>query len=176
MVEDLGHHLVHFLLLVGAAQHAQGLAGPQFTPQLFLEHVLVVGDEGVGGLENTRGGAVVLLQLHQLEAAEVGLQLHQVFRARAAPGVDRLVIVTDHGERAAQAHQLAHQQVLAGIGVLVLVHQQVVQAVLPFFEYLGLVFEEHRGQQYEVVKIQRVEGFQCTAVALVGLGEQYVCG
>ena len=113
-----------------------------------------------------------MLQHDDFQPGEVLLQLHQVFRPGTAPGVDRLVVVTHHGEPAAQADQLFYQQVLAGVGVLVFIHQQVVDLVLPFFQNGRVVLEQDRGQQDQVVKIQRVVGFQRALVAQVGLGAE----
>jgi hypothetical protein len=54
------------------------------------------------------------------------------FRVGAAPGVDRLVVVADRGEGIARpAGQQLQQAVLAAVGVLVFVDQQVAQLALP---------------------------------------------
>jgi hypothetical protein len=43
-------------------------------PQALVEELLVVGDDGVGGLEDAARGAVVLLELDDLELRVVALQ------------------------------------------------------------------------------------------------------
>ena len=126
MIQYFGDHLVRFVLFIATANDAQRVAVAQLAPQLFVEHVGVVGDQGVGGLENARRRAVVLLQFDDFQARKILMQLYQIFRPRTAPGVDGLVVVPDHGEPAAHADQLLHQQVLAGVGVLVFIDQQVV--------------------------------------------------
>ncbi len=127
-----------------------------FRPQLLLEGVRVVGDQDVRALQNAAGGAVVLLEHHHLQRGEVFLQLHQVFRPRAAPGVDRLVVVAHHGEVRALLHQQFHQQVLAGVGVLIFVHQHVAHPVAPLLQHLGVVLEELHRLHDQVVEIHRV--------------------
>ena len=138
---DLGGDAFAFGFFVAAADHPYRLAVAQFTPQLFLEHVRVVGDQRIGGLEDAAGGAVVLFQHDHLERREVLLELHQIFRPCAAPGVDRLVIVTDHGKACGAADQHLDQQVLAGIGVLVFIHQHVANAELPFLQHIRVILK-----------------------------------
>ena len=154
--EDFQGHPFALGVFVAAADHADLVAHAHLAPQLFLEGVGVVGDQGVGAFEDAAGGAVVLLQHHHLQRRVVVFQQHQVFRPRAAPGVDRLVIVADHGELVAHAHQQLHQQVLAGVGVLVFVDQQVADAVLPFFQDVGVVLKQLHRHQDQVVEVHRV--------------------
>ena len=140
------------------------------APQLFFKLVGVVRDQHVGAAQDAAGGAVVLLQHHHFQGRVVDLEQHQVFRTGAAPGVDRLVIVAHHGELVALADQQLHQQVLAGVGVLVFVHQQVAHLVLPLFEDVGVFLEQLDRQQDQVVEIHRVERLERALVVGVDDG------
>src|SRR5690606_11926645 len=71
-------------------------------PEVLAHARTVVGDHRVRGLEDRRGGAVVLLELDHRRAGEVLLELLDVLDAGAAPAVDRLVVVADD-ERYARA-------------------------------------------------------------------------
>ena len=55
----------------------------------------VVFDDGVGGVENGGGAAVILLQLHDLDLGKMLFQFEQVGNFRAAPAVDALVVIAD---------------------------------------------------------------------------------
>ncbi len=169
-VEDGEGHLERLVLFVGAVHHLERIAIAQLAPQLLFEHVRVLRDELVGRLEDAAHGAVVLLQLDHLEAGKVLLQQRQVFRLGAAPGVDRLVVVADHGEGAAQPDQQLHQLVLGGVGVLVFVHQQVADAVLPLLQDLRLLLEQQHRQHDEIVEIDCVERLEVAVVAGVEQG------
>ena len=46
-------------------------------------------------------------------------------------GVDRLIVIANYGKARAAAHQQFHQFILAGVGVLLLIPQQVANFVLP---------------------------------------------
>ena len=90
---------------------------------------VVVGDEARGGVEDRLGRAVVLGE-HHLAAAGVELaEREQVRGRRAAPAVDGLVVVADHGDVAALcAGQQPHQLELRVVRVLELVDQDVAVA------------------------------------------------
>ena len=168
-MQYLGHHLLGLGLGVLAGQHADGFAVAQFAPQALLEHVRVVGDEPVGALEDAAAGPVVLFQLDDLQARIVLLQPAQVLRACAAPGVDGLVVVADGGEVAEPADQQPHQLVLGAIGVLVFIHQQVADPVLPVFARLGIPAEQCHRCQDQVVEVEGVVGLEAALVLQVEL-------
>jgi hypothetical protein len=67
-------HLLGFLLVVLHAQHLDRLAQAVLGPQRLFEQLGVVADHRVGRLQDARGGAVVLLQLDDLQVGEVDLQ------------------------------------------------------------------------------------------------------
>ncbi len=168
--EDFHGHALGFGVFVAAADHADLVAVAHFTPQLLFEFVRVIRNQYVGAAQDAAGGAVVLLQHHHFQGRVVVLEQHQVFRAGAAPGVDRLVVVTYHGELVALADQHLHQQVLAGVGVLVFVHQQVTHLVLPLFQDVGVLFEQLYRQQDQVVEVHRVERLERALVVGVDNG------
>ena len=107
--EDFHRHPLALGVFVAATNHPDRIAVTHLAPELFLEGVRVIADQGVGAFEDAAGGAIVLLEHHHLQRRVVVFQQHQVFWPRAAPGVDRLVIVADHGELIARADQQFHQ-------------------------------------------------------------------
>ena len=118
-------------------------------PQHLVDALAVVGDQGVGGLQDRGGGAVVLLQLHHRgrgfiggPIAEILLEAHQNGEIRCPEAVDALVGVADHKHRAfapafkflgvlAIGDQQLDQVVLGAVGVLVFVHEHVAKAAMP---------------------------------------------
>ena len=140
---------------------------PRFDHKPLLERVRVVPDQGVRDAQDALGGAVVLLEFHDLQVRPVGLEGGEVLRARPAPGVDRLVVVADRRERAEPVHQLAHQRVLRRVGVLVLVDQQVADLAAPALADLRVRLEQLHGQPDQVVEVHRVARPQQLVVARV---------
>ena len=141
-----------------------------FRPQALVEERGVVGDEGVGRGEDATRGAVILLELDHLQLGVVLLQQLQVLDIGAAPGIDRLIVVAHRGERAAHAREQLEQPILGAIGVLIFIHQQITQTVLPALSHLGVFLEQAHRQRDQVVEIHRLVGAQGAFVFPVELG------
>ena len=76
-----------------------------------------------------RRRAVVLLEPDDLRAGEIALEAQDVADLGAAPAIDRLVVVADAAEIAMLLRQQPQPQILRDVGVLVLVDQDVAEAV-----------------------------------------------
>ena len=111
--------------------------------------------------------AVVLLQLDHLQLRVVGLQVAQVLHVGAAPRVDRLIVVADRGEGAAAAGQQLHDLVLAAVGVLVLVDQQIAQPALPARQQFLVGGEQLRRNADEIVEVDRPHQLELPLVTLI---------
>ncbi len=139
-------------------------------PQALAAAIEVVLDDRVGRLQDDRSRPVVLLQLDDLGVGEVAVEVEQVARLGAAPAVDRLVVVADHGQVARVSGQVPHQPVLHQVGVLELVDQDVAETSRQLRPHVGVVGQvEHLEQQ--VVEVDRVLAGQPLAVARVDLGQ-----
>ena len=66
MMDQFRNNLFRFLFFIPGAQNANGIAEAKFAPQLLFEHMGIVSDKAVGGLENTSAGTVILFQLDDL--------------------------------------------------------------------------------------------------------------
>ena len=100
---------------------------PSRGPQVLALAPPVVGDHRVGGVEDLLRGAVVLLEADDLGVRVVALELEDVADVGAAPRVDALVVVADHGEVAVRAREEVGEPVLGVVGVLVLVDEHVAE-------------------------------------------------
>ena len=164
---DTRHGALGLVLFAVGVHHAHRLAFTQVAPQVLGEQLGVGADHIVGSTQNGRGGAVVLLQLDDLQGRKIHRQLAQVVQGGAAPAVDALVIIADGGE-AGNVRRFSHQQfqhrVLRGIGVLVLVHQHMAHLRLPAVPHLGVVLQELQGQADQVVKVHALVGRQALLI------------
>ena len=104
--------------------------GSSSVMQRLAEPALIVGDEVGGGGEDMAGGAVIALQPHDGRAGEVVLEAQDVVDLGAAPAIDRLVVVADAGDVAAALGEQAQPEILGDVGVLVLVDEDVLEALL----------------------------------------------
>ena len=106
-----------------------------------------------------------MLQLDDAQLRVVERQLFQVVQRRAAPSVNRLVIVADAGETRFAAAEQAQQFVLRAAGVLVLIHQHMAQEFLPLLTHGIVLAQQLEGQIDQVVKIHTLVGQQALLVA-----------
>jgi hypothetical protein len=74
-------------------------------------------------------GAVVLLELVEHRLREIAAKLLQVLDARAAPPIDRLIVVADRERQAGGTREQRQPLVLDRVGVLKFVDQHVPEAL-----------------------------------------------
>ena len=127
-----------FLGAVPDADDADLLAVAGVGPQRLAEPAGIVGDQPVGGGEDVRGRAVVLFEADDLRAGEILFEAKDVGDFRAAPRIDRLVVVADAAEVPARLREQLQPFVLALVGVLIFVDEEVAEAVAIAFEHVGV--------------------------------------
>ena len=86
----------------------------------------------------------------------VRFKLENVPDLRAAEAVDALVLITDDEEVAVSRSQRANQKVLRSVGVLVLIHQQMLAVRGVKLGGFGGSLEQVEGPQQEVVEIDGI--------------------
>jgi hypothetical protein len=136
---DLFAQEPRLVLGIPGARDRDALARDVLGAQRLAEPPLVAGDEPGGGGEDVAGGAVVALQPDHRGARKVVLEAQDVVDLRAAPAVDRLVVVADAAQVLALLGEKPEPQVLGDVGVLVLVHQHVAEAVLVLLQHVRVL-------------------------------------
>jgi hypothetical protein len=119
-----------------------------------------VGDEAGCGTEDVRRGAVVALQPDDACAGEVLLEAQDVVDLGPAPAIDRLVVVADAADVAVALGQQAQPQILRHVGVLILVHQHVLELLLVLGQHAFVVLEQAKGFEQQVAEVHGVEHLQ----------------
>src|SRR3546814_4547040 len=114
-----------FVVLVECSVQLDCFAVVAVGPQFLAEPAGVLRNQAVGGAEDGAGRAVVLFEADRLAAAEILVETQHVVDARAAPAVDRLVVIADREQHAAVAGERAQPVVLQLVGVLELVDEDV---------------------------------------------------
>ncbi len=146
-------HVARFVVLVEGGVQADQVAIADIGAQFLAQAPLVVGDQRVGGVEDVRRGAVVLLQADDLGVGEVAVELLDVLDLGATPAVDRLVVVAHHHQAFAAHGEKAQPGVLHGVGVLELVDQDVPEALLVVRQQAGVVAPQVQGAQQQLGEI-----------------------
>ena len=168
-VDGAGHPLGLVVLVVGVVAH-DAVALAEFAPQLLRPPPGVVGDDGVGRVEDDLGAAVVLVEHDGGDIVERLLELVDVAHIGAAPAVDRLVVVAHGSDGAGLLGQDDGQLVLGDVGVLVLVDEDVLEALLIAAQHIGVVAEQLHGLHEQIVEVHRPGAVQARLVVAVHLG------
>ena len=153
---DLGSDPAALVALVAGLVGVHQLTVAARGEQALLLAAAVVGHHGVGGVEDVAEGAVVLLELHHLGVGVVLLEVQDVLDVGATPGVDGLVVVAHDHEVAAGGGQHVRDLVLDVVGVLVLVHADLHEAVLVLLEHIGVVPQQAVRVDEQVIEVHGV--------------------
>ena len=113
-------------------------------------------DNGVGGVQNVLGGAVVLLQPDDTRTPELPFEAEDIGDVRAAEAIDALVVITHHADVFCLIGQQRGQAVLQGVGVLILVDEDVAELALVVFPHVAGRFQQPHRVPQQVVEIQCV--------------------
>ena len=156
-----GGDVARFLFGVPHALHAHLVAvAGALGPQRLAEPRAVGGDQAGRRAQNGRRGAVIAFEPDDLGAGKIAFEAQDVFHFRAAPAIDRLVVVADHADILVGARQQPQPQILRDIGVLIFVHQHVAEAVLVIVEDFAVAAQDRDRLQQQIAEIGRVQRFQ----------------
>ena len=92
---DLFADRARFFLRVPGAGDLHLLARHIFGAQRLAEAAFVVCDEMRGGGQDVAGAAIISLEADDLRARKIVFEAQDVIDLRAAPAIDRLVVVAD---------------------------------------------------------------------------------
>ena len=74
--------------------HRQAVAG--IGPQFFVAALGVLGNDGVGGIEDIFGAAIILLQFDDSAVFVIALKFQDIAEISAAPTINTLPVIPDH--------------------------------------------------------------------------------
>ena len=158
-----------FLVLVIQTADPDVLTAAQRGPELLALASGVVPDDLVGRVQDLFRTAVVLLEPDAAAAGKLLLEGQDVFDRCPAETVDALVVVPDHAEVSVPSGQQRDQQILQMVGVLILVHHDVREALLPVKAAVLVTLQQQDGVQNQIVKVHRVCRKQAAGVFTVEL-------
>ena len=104
------------------------------------------------------GGAVVALEPHHGRTGEIVFEAQDVVDLRPAPAIDRLVVVAHAGDVAVPLRQKAQPEILGDVGVLVLVDQDVAEALLVIRQHVRVLAPQLEAEQQQIAEISGVQG------------------
>ena len=132
---------------------------------------MVVGNDGVGRIQNGLRRAVVLLQPDEARALILVFKIQDVLDRRAAEAIDALVIVTDDADILVPAGQQRGQQILQVVRILILVDEDIAELALIVVAHILIFLQQADRQQDDVIKIHGVRLLQPSLVGRVELAD-----
>ena len=131
------------------------LAGSRFGTQVLAQALGIATDQLVGRIEDIAEAAVVLLQLDDALDPVFALEIGHIANACAAKGIDALVVIADRHHALSFARRSEHLQpgILQLVGVLELVDQQMLEALLVMFAQPRVVAHHLIAAQHQLGKI-----------------------
>ena len=117
----------------------------EIGPKIFTLSAYVICDNGVGGVEDVSGRAVVLLKLNNYRIGVFHFEVKDIFDSSAAETVDRLIVVSYDADVAVNACEKLAKLILRVVGILILVDHYVAELVGIVFEDVGFLFKKLYG-------------------------------
>ena len=127
MLQDLAAHRVALLRLIQAGHEHRALRARPVRPQGLLVTLGRAGDDLVGGGQDWRCGTIVALEPHDSCPGEPCGEIQDIADRGRTERVDGLGVVADHGHVSRRPVHVPQDVGLEGVGVLVLVHQEVIE-------------------------------------------------
>ena len=178
-------HLVHHPLrlgkVAGGLKHPHRLARALRSAQVFAQAAAVVADQLIGAVEDVAAAAVVFLQLDLVAHAELAHKVGHIAHARAAKGVNALVVVA-HRQHAAgrpEGGSVVHRAARAGagqhlepgvlqlVGVLKFVDQDVAETPLVVLADRAVVAQHLVAAQHQLAKVHHALALALLFIELV---------
>ena len=150
---DFGGHKTPLVVVAHIADEPDALALLVAGPQILLKLVDVLGNHAGGGCDDGFGAAVVLLEVKGIQLGIVLLEIQDVLDVGTAESVDALCIVTHHAHIAVGSAEHLDDFILREIGVLVLIDQDIPEAMLVFVEDLGVALQQFVGLEKQIIEI-----------------------
>ncbi len=129
MAANVADHRSGFFGLVFQLQNPRAGPGGPSGLKLFFVTISIESDQRIGHPQNFGAAAVVFFQVDDLRIGPVQFETQNMFHFRAPPAVNRLIVVAHHTQIAMTARQGFHHAILAGVRILVLVHQHVIESI-----------------------------------------------
>ena len=115
-------------------------------PESLSESLNVVGDYGIGGVEDGFGASIVFFEPEYARTWEIFFKVEDVANVGATPRVNTLVFITHNENITSVAAKLTCDNVLGTVGVLVFVYEDIFVPTSVFRGDFGVFQEEFCGE------------------------------
>ena len=138
-------------------------------PEIFALSLLIVRNNGVGGVKYRLSRAVILLKANDLCVFILLFKAQDIFYSRAAEAVDALVVIADDADILMPRREQRREHILRVVRILILIDHYVFEAVLIVFAGLLIRSEELYHIDYQIVEVHGVGGLEELLILLIDL-------
>ena len=124
--------------------------------QRFAETAFIMRDEMRSCRENVPCRAIVSLKAHDDGAGKIFLKTQNIIHFRAAPAIDRLIIIADAGDILPALRNQTQPEILRCVGVLILVDENIFEAFLPALQHVRMLAEEAQIFEQKIAEISGI--------------------
>ncbi len=156
-------------LAVPMADQTNFLALLDFGPKFLAKPVLIASNHTCRRRQNMRCRAIVLLQTHHGCAGKVFLKAQDIAHFRAAPAIDRLVIIAHTADVFVPTRKQTQPKILRYVGVLILVHQHIFKPALIEREHIVMLLKNTHHMQKQIAKIRCIQLSQAGLILRIKL-------
>ena len=167
---DLTGYEITLRALIHGFIDGNGLAVSVGSPKPLTLPADVMGDHRIGSIQDGLCGPVILFQTDHPGTPVLLFKAENILNRCAPEPVDTLVVVTHHADIFVSAGQQAGQQVLDMVGVLILVHQHILEFALIVAAHVLVFLQQPHCDTDDIIKIQRVILLQTGLILLIGPG------
>ena len=146
----------------------------RIRPESFVAAVHIIFDNRIRRIQNVLGRAVILLQFYDKRIRIFLLKIEDVPDVRSAETIDGLVIVADHAQIAVLCGKQPDELELCLVRILVLIHTDIVEALLIIPEDLRMRAEKLYGLHEKIVEIKCVVALQFLLIFLIRIAAHAV--
>src|SRR5690606_36790520 len=110
-------------------------------------------NDAIGRIDNSLRGSIVLLQFEHLNIRIMFLEIKDDLNIRSTKPIYTLRIIPYHTDIFIDCSKTLDNQVLGEVGILILIHHEVLELMLIFAKYFGMLVKQNIGFEKQIVKI-----------------------
>lgn len=171
-ITDLLANPGRFFAFVARAIQPNQFSRPLLRPKRLILSVGIKRDDLVRRIQNVSRRAVVLLQLDNPCIRKILFKIENVANVRAAPAVNRLVVIADNTQISALRSQQTHKHILRIVRILILIDMDIADFALIGFQHRRMLGKKFQRLNDQIVKVQRIGAFQLFFISVVNIINQ----
>ena len=164
---NIHSHLNGLVAILQHAHKAYLLATLSCRETPLLQATRVVRDERVGRLDDCLRRAIVLLELVDTRRGIIPLERQYILNLGTTEGIDALSIVAHDTYIRVLQCQASHDDILRHVGILILIHKDILKLLLVALRDLGGITQEDVRLQQQVVEVHRTITLAARTVLVV---------